>query len=418
VNIDAIVNVLANVVYLIERKKISVDRAFTLTCRRVKCSTKEFTREDIYTLAHAFINNYYLVKHVVSRIRGDNYSYRMLARAFLYLKLPELGYSVDSKLKKAIKRDLPNLEQVLSDIEEPWIRLSYPKWMYEKLSKVLSREELEMMLRAMNKRNIWIRVNTLRIDVDKAIRELEREEVYVEQDKYIPFLLRVVKSRKPVRNLRLFREGYIVIQDRASVLTVMALRPEPQMLIYDAAAAPGIKTSLIMQLTENRARIIAMDLSIRRLMNMKKLLKKYGVDMDRVHIVLTDSRTVAFSRQADAALVDAPCSSSGAIPKDPAIKILLRNDRIPQRMSLIQVELLRNALRYADIVVFATCSLFPEEGEEVVMKVQSMDSRHRLVDAAIPASRGYRTYPIWHIVNRTYPHIDNCEGFFISRFES
>lgn len=190
------------------------------------------------------------------------------------------------------------------------------------------------------------------------------------------------------------------------------------MLIYDMAAAPGIKTSLIMQLTENRAKIIAIDLSLRRLVNMKKLLKKYGVDTERVHLVLSDGKSVVFSRNADAALVDAPCSSSGAIPKDPAIKLLLRSERIPQKMSAIQLELLRNALKYVDTAVYATCSLFPEEGEEVVMKALEFSSKHRLVDPGIPASRGYRAYPIWNIVSRTYPHVDDCEGFFISRIEA
>ncbi len=417
-NVDTIANVLANVAYLIERKRISVDRAFTLTCRRIKCSTRELTREDVYNLAHAFISNYYLVKYIVERIRGKSYSYRMLARAFLYIKLRELGFAIDSKLKKSIRRDLPTLDKVLSEIEEPWIRLSYPQWMYEKLRHVLNSDELEALLSAMNRRTLWIRVNTLKIDVDKAARELEREGVTFEQDKRVPFLFRVAKSKKPIRNLRLFREGYIIIQDRASVLTVLALRPEPQMLIYDMAAAPGIKTSLIMQLTENRAKIIAIDLSLRRLVNMKKLLKKYGVDTERVHLVLSDGKSVVFSRNADAALVDAPCSSSGAIPKDPAIKLLLRSERIPRKMSAVQLELLRNTLKYVDTVVYATCSLFPEEGEEVVMKAIEFSSKHRLVDPRIPASRGYRAYPVWNIVSRTYPHVDDCEGFFISRIEA
>ena len=416
-NIDAIVNVLANVLYVVERKKVSLDRAFTLVCRRIKCSTRELTREDMYNLAHAFISNYYLVKHVVEKIRGSSYSYRILARAFIYIKARELGLSIPSKLKKAIKRDLPNIDCVLEEIDEPWIRLSYPRWYYEALSKVMDREELEKMLSAMNRRVIWIRINTLRIDVDKAIKIMEREGVTVEQDKRIPFLVRVVRSSKPVRNLSLFREGYVIIQDRASVLTVLALKPEPGMTIYDFAAAPGIKTSLIMQLTENRARVVAADLSLRRLTNMRKLLKKYGVDMDRVDLVLADSKTLHLVKRCDAALVDAPCSSSGAIPKDPSIKIFLRRETIPMKMSSIQLGLLINALRHSDTVVYATCSVFPVEGEEVIMKIMQMGFEHRAVDTSIPASRGYRVYPIWNKVSRTYPHIDDCEGFFIARLE-
>ncbi len=417
-NLEAVVNVLSNVAYVIERKRVSLDRAFTLVCRRIKCSTRELTREDMYNIAHSFISNYIMVKNVVERIR-KSYSYRMLARAFLYLKAQELGLRIDSKLRKSVRRDLPKIEEVYEELRssEPWIALSYPRWLYEALLRVEDRSFVESMLDAMNRRVVWMRINTLRIDLDKALKILEKEGVRFEVDKRIPFLVKIVRSPKPVRNISLFRQGLAIIQDRASVLTVLALKPEPGMTIYDVAAAPGIKTSLIMQLTENRARIVAIDLSLRRLMNMKKLLKKYGVDIDRVELVLADSKTFAFARRADAALVDAPCSSSGAVPKDPSIKIFLRSERVPMKMSTIQFGMLKNVAKYVDIITYATCSILPIEGEEVVMKLLNEGVEHKPVDPRIPASRGYRSYSVWNVVARTYPHIDQCEGFFIARLE-
>jgi len=416
-NLNQVVNVLANVVYTIDRLRVSLDRAFTFTCRRIKCSTRGLTREDMYNIAHSFVAHYYLVKRVVEAIR-KSYSYRLLARAFLYIKSRELGLPIDSKLRKAIRRDLPGIEKVMNEVlaEEPWTRLSYPRWFYEKVLKVMDPEDAEKMLESMNRRVVWIRINTLKIDIDKALRIMEREGVFVEPDKRVPFLVRVIKARKPVRNLSLCRSGAAIIQDRASVLTVLALKPEPGMTIYDFAAAPGIKTSLIMQLTENRARVIAFDRSPRRLVNMRKLLKKYGVDIDRIDIALTDSRWIRMSRPCDAALVDAPCSSSGAIPKDPAIKMLLRSETIPLKMSSIQRSMLMNACMYADTVVYATCSIFPDEGEEVIAEVVN-ERGLEPVDPGIPVSRGYRIYDFWNRVGRTYPHIDECEGFFIARLE-
>ncbi|NPA96676.1 MAG: RsmB/NOP family class I SAM-dependent RNA methyltransferase [Crenarchaeota archaeon] len=416
-NLSAVVNVLANVAYLLERKRISLDRAFTLTCRRIKCSTRNLSREDMFNIAHRFVSSYIFVRRVVEKLRGS-YSHRMLARAFLYLRARELGLSIDSKLRKAVRRDLRGIERVAAEIEaeEPWHFLGYPKWFWDELAKVLPEDEVRRLLEAMNSRVVWLRINTLRIDVDKALRKLEEERVQYELDPRIPILVRVLRSPKPVRNISLFREGKAVIQDRASVLTVLALKPEPGMTIYDFAAAPGIKTSLIMQLTENRARVVAMDRSPRRLRNMRSLLRKYGVDVDRVDIALADSRAIAFSRRCDAALVDAPCSSSGAIPKDPAIKLLLRSPSIPAKMSTIQSAMLINALRYSDVITYATCSLFPAEGEEVIAKALEVGT-HDLADPGIPASRGYRAYSFWSRVNRTYPHIDMCEGFFIARLE-
>jgi len=220
-----------------------------------------------------------------------------------------------------------------------------------------------------------------------------------------------------LRSLPAVRDGKAIIQDKASVLTVIALDPAPGDLIYDFAAAPGIKTSLIMQLTENRARVVALDRSPRRLESMKALLKKYGVDTTRVDIALTDSRIISLSRRADLALVDAPCSSSGAIPKDPSIKLLLSKPDIPAKMKTIQTAMLSNAVNYADRIVYATCSIFPEEGEEVVLEVISSKDA-RLEEPKINTPTGYMIYPIWSKVRRTLPHINESEGFFIAKLST
>jgi 16S rRNA (cytosine967-C5)-methyltransferase len=356
-----------------------------------------------------------MLVYVVERgAKVKRYSHRLLARLFLYKWFVDEGEKVDSRLRKAIRRDVPGVDSLISSIDEPWARVSYPKWLFDRIAKLIGVEEAEKLFSAMNSRVVWVRINTLKMDLDKALHLLEKNGVVFEVDKDVPFLVRVIRSRKPIRTLELFKEGAIVIQDKASVLTVLALRPEPDMLIYDFAAAPGIKTSLVMQLTENRAKIIAMDLSERRLEVMKSLLEKYGVDTTRVELILTDSKKISFPRYADAALVDAPCSSSGAIPKDPAIKVILRDSTIPKKMSEIQKSILLNALRYSERVTYATCSLLPEEGEEVVEYVLSQGVEHRLEDPQIPASRGYKAHPIWDKVRRTYPHIDNSEGFFIA----
>uniref|UniRef100_A0A7C4FER0 RsmB/NOP family class I SAM-dependent RNA methyltransferase n=1 Tax=Ignisphaera aggregans TaxID=334771 RepID=A0A7C4FER0_9CREN len=417
-NVDSIAMVLANTLYVIEKKRISTRRAFSYVCKRYGCGKALLDREFLFKLALKFISNYYMLLYLAERgSKVRRYSHRMLARLFLYTWFLEEGRKVDSKLRKGVKRDVPSIDEILGSIEEPWARLSYPKWLFDRLTKVMPIDEAVDMLSAMNRRVVWVRINTLRIDVDKALHELEKNGIVYEAEKGIPFLVRIVKSRAPIRRLDLFKNGSIIVQDKASVLTVIALRPEPGMLIYDFAAAPGIKTSLIMQLTENRARVIAVDLSRRRLEVMRLLLQRYGVDVSRVDFVLGDSRFLSLSRRSDATLIDAPCSSSGALSKDPAVKVILRDSGIPKRMSEIQRSLLINALKYSERVTYATCSVLPDEGEEVIEYVLKKGVEHRLVDPAIPASRGYRAYSIWDSVRRTLPHIDNSEGFFIANLE-
>lgn len=416
-NIDNVVAVMANVAYLIDEMRTNVDKAFTYTCRKYRCHSDQLTRENLFSLVQEFISKFIMVESLAEKVGRKKASYRTYAKLFLYIKLKELGYTIPSKLYRAVTRDFGDeVESALADLE-PWQRLSYPQWLYLRLMNIIGKDEAEKLLEGMNRRIMWLRINTLKIDIDKALRLIEREDVRYEVEKGIPFVVRVLSSSKPIRNLKIVREGSAVIQDKASVLTVLAMDPTPGDLIYDFAAAPGIKTSLIMQLTENKATVIAFDRSPKRITSMKSLLKKYGVDTDRVHIVLADSRIVSMSERADIALVDAPCSSSGAIPKDPSIKFLLKNPEIPQKMRRIQAALLENAIRYSARIVFATCSILPDEGEEVIEETLSKNDVV-LEDPNIPASRGYRRYSIWNKVRRTYPHIDECEGFFIARIAS
>lgn len=416
-NYDVLISILANSLYTVIRKRVSVRRAFTSTCRKLKCSSSELAREIVFQITRNFVSNYYKVRYIAEKCGKREPSYKLLARLYLYLHGGEYGLKPSLKLGKAIKRDFPVLDKVLAEPIEPWARSSYPEWFYNELASLMPKHEVEELLEAMNNRVIWVRVNTLKVDVDKALNMLEKADVEGEQDPEIPFLIKVSKASKPLRTLNLFKEGIILLQDKASVLTVMALRPEPGMLIYDYAAAPGIKASLIMQLTENKARIVAADISQKRLEAMKKVLKLYGVDKSRVVLTIADSRNLKLENRADVALVDAPCTSSGAVSKDPAIKVFLNNKELVYTMKNLQVELLYNALRQVDRVVYATCSLLPEEGEEVVEEVLKRGVEHGVKDAGIKTQRGYTKYNVGTYVYRTMPHLDMCEGFFIARFE-
>ena len=178
INIDNIVSLLANVLYLIEKQHFNVDRAFTYTCRRYRCSSPQFTREDLFNLAHEFVSKYLMVKSIAGYLGRKNVSYRMCAKLFLYLKLKDLSIPIPSKLSKIILRDFGriDIDEVLQELK-PWELLSYPQWIYNRLVEVLQEDEVKKMLDAMNRRIVWLRINTLKIDIDKAIKMLDAEGV-------------------------------------------------------------------------------------------------------------------------------------------------------------------------------------------------------------------------------------------------
>jgi len=140
--------------------------------------------------------------------------------------------------------------------------------------------------------------------------------------------------------------------------------------VLDLAAAPGGK-SLVMR--ARGARVVSNDVSISRLQPL----------MDQsTSIVVSDGRQPPFARQFQVVLLDAPCSATGTIRKNPEIKWRLREDDLPSFASL-QRQLLTSALDLAaDTVVYSTCSLEPEENDAVVEDVLRLRSDFIRADAA------------------------------------
>lgn len=375
----ALITVLARVLYEIRERRVSLDVAFKKVCRS-SCVRGLNEREELYNLARRFVSDYYRLLCCF----GSGLSYRRLVRLWLE------GRCIPPETLPCI--------------------YSYPEWLVDELLKVLGLEELIEVLKAMEERVWWLRINTLLSSEESVLRSLESEGVDYVVSKEVPYMVRVLRSKKPIRLLKVFKEFKAVPQDLSSALAVEALRPERGDSIIDLASAPGMKTSLIMMLAENRAKVVACDKSLKRLSIMKDLLRRLGVDLSRVSLIHTDS-TYLIGRRFDKALVDAPCSNSGAIGKDPGIKLSITRGKV-FRSSSIQVEMLRNALNLAEYVTFSTCSLLPEEGELVISKLW-LDGI-KLLRPIAWVGYGYPVVDFYRSVMRLLPHRHLCEGFFIA----
>ncbi len=433
-NIEDIVNFTSKALYIILKNEISIDKAF----QRVK--QRWINRESFkvyYDITFSVVKSYFKLEYLSRRFFGSS-SCKNIVRIWLLLEGLDYFKNKDTvlaylrkQLKKLRIRHLEELKvkadefiEELKDrdpVEYLCVKYSYPRPYVEKLLQVLDYNEVRQILNALNNYTTWIRINTLKIDVDKCIKLLEKQGLEIEPDPDIPFLVKVISAKRPIHHVEAIKEGLAVIQDKASVLTVLTLDPQPGELILDLCAAPGMKTSLIMQLTENKARVTAADISKDRLRSMRYLLKHLGVNLDKVDFILGDSRILKTRRELrpDKILIDAPCSSSGAAGKDPAVKIALRTlKRLPWYCD-IQRRVLENAVEnYRDVtIIYATCSLFPEEGEEIVKQVLE---KHPNATLQKPDTRlllpAYTKYgEIGQKTARTYPHKHNCEGFYIAK---
>ncbi|QIW23540.1 RsmB/NOP family class I SAM-dependent RNA methyltransferase [Sulfolobus sp. S-194] len=282
-------------------------------------------------------------------------------------------------------------------------KITLPQWVKERLSYIKSDDFSKLFYK-----KTWIRVNTLKANVKEIISSLMKKGFELVKDDF-DFLFQITRSPFRISRTEEFQKGEIVIQDKASVYVVTLLDPKPYERILEVGSAPGMKTSLIQQLTNNKAYVIALDISKKRILVQRELMEKLGVE--NYELIVADGENLPI-KEVDKILIDAPCSNSGTINADPSVFLRLnKNDVI--KLSRLQKEILREASKLHKPVVYSTCSLFPEEGEKIVEKYS--DYLIKLTDD--PTHYGYMRSKVWLRVMRFYPHIHGTEGFFISKID-
>lgn len=267
--------------------------------------------------------------------------------------------------------------------------------------------------------SIQVPPTTLRVvseadDRESLRRDLAEEGMVVRAGRFASRAL-VVESGA-VLSSKALRAGRVVIQDEASQLVAELLALEPGQCVLDLCAAPGIKAGQLAQAL-GRGTLVVCDLSPKRLRTMLKLLASMIPTNVRLNVVRLDAtRELPFRGHFDRILLDAPCSGTGTLARNPEIKWRLHPSDLP-RLAEPQTKMLRNALRHlapGGRLVYATCSLEPEENEQVVEGVLAEAQGCRLLGAqelarefpalsALFDSQGYF---------RTRPDLHQMDGFF------
>jgi 16S rRNA (cytosine967-C5)-methyltransferase len=248
-----------------------------------------------------------------------------------------------------------------------FVRTSHPQFLVERWQQHFGDEHAEELCKWNNlPAPVYARINLLKIDRTKFLHRYPKSRPPRDHSMFVQF------NSLPSSALE---RGHCYIQDPSTTVACELLDPQPRERILDATAAPGGKTGYIAQLMENLGIIVACDRDPQRIDTLKENMARLGVGIAQIlqqdwtgKRVPSEITSVA---PFDRILIDAPCSNTGVMRRRVDVKWRLRATDF-LRMQQRQIEIVRALVRVLKpngLLVYSTCSLEPEENEEVVRRI-------------------------------------------------
>lgn len=294
------------------------------------------------------------------------------------------------------------------------LRTSQPTWLVRRWVARYGVLEAEALARALNERApLVVRVNHLRATTAAVVAALARHGVVAEPCRWAPEGLRLQAVGDP-GGLDPLRDGWCVVQDEGAMLVAHVLDPRPGDTVADVCAAPGTKTTHLAALMENRGRLLAADPHPGRLGLLRTACARLGVTIVEPRAEPAEALAAALGPVCDRVLVDTPCSNLGVLRRNPDGK-WRRVEEDLARLGALQRQLLAAAadlVRPGGVLVYATCSLEPEENEAVVAAFRT--SRPEFVPDPVPARVPADCLAAPHVL-QVAPHRHGTDGFTATR---
>lgn len=304
-------------------------------------------------------------------------------------------------------RDEESLVEKAQDT--PSSKFAHPEWFIKRMMNARP-DDWQTILQANNQHPpMTLRVNESRLSRE-AYLSLLSEAAIPARSGLLASSCIYLESPCSVDTLPGFADGLVSVQDEASQLIPALLRLEKGASVLDACAAPGGKTSHILESGHSLAKVVAIDNDARRLEKLDQNLLRLNLS---AQVIVADAGDVSHwwdEEPFDRILLDAPCSATGIIRRHPDIKILRRPDDLG-KLRQIQNTLLSQlwtCLKPGGLMLYSTCSVLPEENSEIVAAFlqRQSDAKHEEIQAqwGVECPHG----------RQLLPHSDGNDGFYFA----
>jgi 16S rRNA (cytosine967-C5)-methyltransferase len=352
---------------------------------------------------------------VLTALRLGTYQILFLDRIPRHAAINESVELVKSARKRSaagmVNAVLRKITRTTADFD---VLSAHPRWLVERWTRIYGPD----VARRICEYDQATPKPAIRINDEQLLEELRSERIRLEPGKLLAKTF--VVQAGDVTTTKAFRERRLVIQDEASQLVALLVRNGEAIL--DCCSAPGGKTRIIAERNPESS-VLAMELHPHRAALLRKL-----VPASSVQIIAADARQMPFNKRFDRILVDAPCSGTGTLARNPEIKWRLQPEDM-SRLQTYQTELLLAAMKqvaFGGRIIYSTCSLEPEENSEVVESALAAEPSFRVIDAREELQRLRMTGELqWDDIDsllkgpylRTIPGVHPCDGFFAAILE-
>jgi 16S rRNA (cytosine967-C5)-methyltransferase len=323
---------------------------------------------------------------------------------------------IEQYLGFLLTRQLQPILESANDEERTSLETFHPVWFVRYCFNLMGRDEAIAFLQgSMNPPPTYIRVNTLAATQETIVQKLDSEGVKLE---VLPlkYTYKVVETKQPLNSLASYKEGLFYIQDKASCFATEAADAKEGDNVFDVCAAPGAKTTYLAQQMHNNGAIYSVDFSARRMQTWKLETARMGTKIAEP-VIASACVSLPFSSEANLIVLDPPCTGTGIFAKQPSAKWRITSKSI-SKMADIQRSMINNCaekVAAGGVMIYSTCSITVEENEMIVERFLKDHPEFHSVEIkpelGLPGLRGLSQ------CQRLYPHINQCNGFFIAKLQ-